>query len=156
MTPRHLTALTAAVLLLAGCGGDPKPTAAPTPSSAPTSRAPLPLLVRGTFTLELPNFIWSEATNVCAGTGGHDDLAGGTKVVVTDNTGTIVGVGALDPGQPQTDPEDRSRADSCLFQFTIKDVPSGKGFYSIEVSNRGKVQFKETDLAKDFVQLGLT
>ncbi|WKU03765.1 hypothetical protein [Micromonospora sp. HUAS LYJ1] len=154
MTPRHLTALTAAVLLLAGCGGDPEPTAAPTPAA--TSRAPLPLLVRGTFTLELPNFGWSSQTNICAGTGGHDDIAGGTKVVVTDNTGTIVGVGALDQGQPQTDPEDRTRADSCLFQFTVKDVPSGKGFYSIEVSNRGKVQFKETDLAKDFVQLGLT
>ncbi|MFE7868857.1 hypothetical protein ACFUYE_00695 [Micromonospora humida] len=40
MTPRHLTALTAAVLLLAGCGGDPEPAAAPTPTT--TSAAPAP------------------------------------------------------------------------------------------------------------------
>ncbi|MBM0237147.1 hypothetical protein JNW88_08275 [Micromonospora sp. ATA32] len=158
MTRRYLT--TAAVLAVltvtgtAGCGGgsttDTPAPPAPSPSS---SRTPLPLLVRGMFTLELPAFVW-EGT-VCTGRDAHDDITAGTKVVVTDNTGAIVGVGVLDAGQPQMNPDDKTRADSCLFQFTVKDVPSGRGFYSVEVSSRGKVEFKETAL-HDYIQIGLT
>ncbi|WP_328339569.1 hypothetical protein [Micromonospora sp. NBC_00421] len=56
MTPRHLTALALAAVVLAGCGGDPEPAAAPTPSATsvaptvdvtpeatPTEPAPAPL-----------------------------------------------------------------------------------------------------------------
>lgn len=150
---RHL--ILPAVLLaaaLTGCSsnGGSEPGAKPEPS---TSRAPLPLLVRGTFSLELPNFIWNPG--VCAGRGAHDDITAGTKVVVTDNTGATVAVGALDQGQPVLNPDDGTRAESCMFTFEIADVPSGRGFYGVEVSNRGKVQFKEADLGSP-LQLGLT
>ncbi|WKU04143.1 hypothetical protein [Micromonospora sp. HUAS LYJ1] len=155
MTPRHLTALTAAVLLLAGCGGDPEPTAAPTPAA--TSRAPLPppLLVRGTFTLEQSTFTWSEKNRICAGVGGHDDIARGTRVIITDAAGVHLAVGKLDVGQPVIDPTDATRATSCLFPFTISGVPSGKGIYGVQVSRRDKVQFDEVDLGKP-ISLGVT
>ncbi|WP_194821320.1 hypothetical protein [Micromonospora sp. S-DT3-3-22] len=155
MTPRHLTALTAAVLLLAGCGGDPEPKSQASPTPAATSRAPLPLLVRGTFTLERSTFAWSEKTQVCAGMGGHDDIAGGAQVIITDPAGVNLAVGKLDVGQPLIDPTDATRATSCLFTFKIPGVPSGKGIYGVEVSRRGKVQFNEVDLGKP-ISLGLT
>ncbi|MBM0274148.1 hypothetical protein [Micromonospora tarensis] len=157
MTRAHRLLLPAALLAaaLAGCSSDTEPaTAAPTTSATP-SRAPLPLLVRGTFTLELPNFVWSESTHTCAGSESHDDIQVGTQVIVTDPAGVNIAVGNLGEGQPVTDPNDSTRATSCLFLFDIANVPSGKGIYGIEVSNRGKVQFKETDL-RDRVALGLT
>ncbi|MFG1846787.1 hypothetical protein [Micromonospora carbonacea] len=145
MIRRTLPAALALTAALTGCGSNPEPAAAPPPTK---SAAPLPLLIRGTFSLELPKFIWSEETHTCAGMGGYDDIAGGTQVLVTDPAGVNLAVGALDDGQPVIDPDDDSRATSCLFEFEVPNVPSGKGIYGIEVGRRGKVQYKEADLGE--------
>lgn len=140
---------------LVGCASDSEPEPAGKPSPSTSSRASLPLLVRGTFSLELPNFIWSETTHTCVGRAAHDDIAANTQVLVTDPAGTNLAIGQLGAGQPVMNPDDATRADSCMFTFDIPNVPSGKGIYGIEVSNRGKVQFKEADL-RDRITLGLT
>lgn len=150
--PAAAVVLTA--VALTGCAGDPKPAAAPTPAAA-TSRAPLPITVRGTFTLERPNFVWSETTHQCAGQRAADDIRAGSQIIVTDPAGVNVAVGELDTGQPVMDTTDPNRAASCLFQFRVPNVPSGKGIYGVEVAGRGKVQFPEAQLAAS-IALGLT
>ncbi|MBQ1060060.1 hypothetical protein [Micromonospora sp. C41] len=151
---RTAVALSAALLLaLTGCAdGGGEPAAESAPATSPPPRANL--LVRGTFTLTLPDFGWSEKTLQCAGRGGYSDLQAGTQVIVTDPAGVNLGIGRLETGQPQVDPEDPHRATECLFTFQVPDVPSGKGIYGVEVANRGKVQFKESDLG-DVIALTL-
>lgn len=145
-----LLATVVLALVLTGCGAGKEPAAAPSAKPTPTR---LPLLVRGSFVLQLPDFMWNPG--VCAGRGGFDDINAGTDVVVTDSTSTTVAIGKLGTGQPVIDPSDSTRATSCLFTFDIKDAPSGRGFYGIEVGHRGRVQFPEAKLA-DRVLLELT
>jgi hypothetical protein len=36
--------------------------------------------------------------------------------------------------------------DACVIPFTVGNVPTGLGFYGIEISHRGRLQHSETDL----------
>ena len=85
----------------------------------------------------------------CYGIGGYDDLRGGASVVVTDATGTTVGVGSLRPGvlNLSKDPY------YCGLAFEI-EVPAGKGFYGIEVTHRGRVQFSEAEAGAVRLSIG--
>lgn len=83
----------------------------------------------------------------CYGTGGYDDMRGGTQVVVKDAAGTTVAVGALETGIKQSSVE-------CYFPFTVDDVPSGSAVYSLEVSHRGDFSFKEEDATSISLSLG--
>ncbi|MER7331713.1 MULTISPECIES: hypothetical protein [unclassified Micromonospora] len=150
---RHAAAvltLTAAATLTA-CGSDNSNP--PAPASAPTSsRAPQPHLVRGTLTIGLPNFAWNPGEG-CWGRETLADVTAGTRVIVTDNTGATVGIGALDAGSVMMNPDDAERAQSCQFTFKVADVPAGKGFYGVEISGvPGRVQVPESDL-DDLVQV---
>ena len=147
--PRVLLAAAALVLALAGCGASAPAATAPLTKA---TKKPLPLLVRGTFSLSLPGFVWNPG--VCTGTGGYDDIDADTTVVVTDNAGTTVAIGKLGAGQPVRDPDDPSRAQTCMYTFDIPNVPSGRHFYGIEVGHRGRVQFTEAQLGER-VQLEL-
>jgi hypothetical protein len=42
----------------------------------------------------------------------------------------------------------------CEFPFTVSDVPSGEKFYSVEVTHRGGMDYKEEGL-KNGVELQL-
>ena len=74
----------------------------------------------------------------CAGSDGFADITGGAEVVVRDGKGVNVGLGKLGTG----------KADgpvTCVFPFTVKDVPTGGGIYSVEVTRRGEISFKAAD-----------
>jgi hypothetical protein len=79
--------------------------------------------------------------NSCAGSGGYDDIAGGTtQVVITDQSGATVGVGHLNSGQVLTGDL------GCDFRFRVASVPAGKSFYKVEVSHRGGIQYTEKEM----------
>lgn len=139
----------ALVLTLGACGGDPEPD-----TTAAAMPPPKVMQVSGQFTLELPDFQWNPGE--CGGRGAYDDLVTGAPVVVTDNAGVTVGMGKLGDGDPELDPSDSTRAIACIFFFAVGDIPTGKGFYGIEVGGHGRVQFTEAQLAAESVQLELT
>ncbi|MER5703466.1 hypothetical protein ABT023_16195 [Micromonospora sp. NPDC002296] len=147
MTRRTL--IPAALVLaaaLAGCSSDPEPAAAP-PSSAPAART-----VAGTLMLDDPDgYSWT-ATTGCRGKGGYDDVSPGAQIVVTDSAGATIGLGKLGDGILETGPG-ATVPDGCKFTFTIPAVPTGKGFYGVEISKRGKVQYPEAQM---FGALALT
>lgn len=75
----------------------------------------------------------------CRGTGGYSDLGLGTGVTIRDPDGTIVGAGEI-TGSAALEP-------MCELSFTVSDVPSGEGPYTVEVSHRGEVTVTEQELA---------
>lgn len=79
----------------------------------------------------------------CTGDSGYEDIKTGAQVAITDSTGKTVGLGSLvaDGEQVLSD-----TVSGCRFTFAIPNVPAGSGFYGVEVSHRGKVQFSESDL----------
>jgi hypothetical protein len=106
------------------------------------------LVLRGdTFTISGSLTIASgRSVGDCIGTKGYDDIRGHGQVTVTDAAGAVVAVGALDSGE--------SWQSGCRFQFSVANVPSGKGFYGIEVGNRSPIRYAEADL-KDELTLSL-
>ena len=74
----------------------------------------------------------------CHGTGGYADLDTGTQVVVKSNSETVA-VGELLPGVAPT------LGSPCKFRFKIDGVPD-RGFYTIEVSHRGALEFSRKKL----------
>lgn len=140
-----LVALTAAVVIFNFRSDDT--------SSADTPPVGGTITVTGTVTLD-DNFYWGlvAGDKGCFGRDGYDDLVGGASVVVTDASGTTVGVGQLRTGLAVVGSD--NRASVCNMGFSVYNVPTGKGFYAIEVSRRGKVTFHEAELASP-VQLAI-
>lgn len=81
----------------------------------------------------------------CMGSGGYSDIAAGTQVVITDDSGKTLTITHLEPGSGDQF--------SCEFQFRA-DVPSGRGYYGVEVSHRGVVKQREVDLGGIAISLG--
>jgi hypothetical protein len=73
---------------------------------------------------------------------GYRDIHAGTQVIVTDERGTTLALGALEDVRP------------CEWRFRIAAVPAGKPFYGVSVGNRGTIQFTEAEL-RSGVQLTL-
>lgn len=89
----------------------------------------------------------------CSGlnTTGYDDIHTGTSVTVTDAEGAVIGLGSLRAGTMTGSGATRI----CTFPFLVENVVAGKGFYGIEVSHRGKVNFSEADLKALATQISL-
>lgn len=83
----------------------------------------------------------------CAGTGGYDDIADGTQVVVYDATGKSLAIGELTGGVPQG-------YGTCQFTFEVDHVPAGVGPYSVQVSHRGMIAFTQDDALNLQLSLG--
>lgn len=135
--------------LLTACGGDEldRPAAAAAPS-------PKPLVVLGSVDLGHSEFGWNRDPLACWGSGGYGDLKTGAQVVVTDAAGATIAVGSIiksNPGTSWVEETDTYRADSCTLDFRVADVPPGKGFYGVEVTHRGQVQYAENDLLRPLV-----
>lgn len=81
----------------------------------------------------------------CAGRGGYDDIRAGTDVVVYGPQDETVGLGRLSPGTGSGSTDHPT----CVFTFTVPNVPVGKQFYSIEVAHRGKLHYTEAQLHAD-------
>lgn len=99
---------------------------------------PVGFTVHGTMSLVGVDNFASFGDNNCAGSTGYDDLRDGSEVVISENGGKTVAVGALEGS--------RNAADRCVFSFNISGVPSGKKFYGVSVTHRGVVQFSEQEM----------
>jgi hypothetical protein len=82
------------------------------------------------------------AGSVCFVSGTYPDVVAGAQVVITDAASKTVAIGALGPGRAD-DQHD------CVFPFSVRGVPSGLGFYGVEVAHRGRVQFTEAEMHGD-------
>jgi hypothetical protein len=57
-------------------------------------------------------------------------------VTISDANGTIVGATTLSSGTAQPSGSySTGYADTCVFPFTLTDVPAGDGFYRVGVGN---------------------
>lgn len=84
----------------------------------------------------------------CKGYQGYDDMDEGAQVKVAVD-GKTVGTGSLKQGT-STD-----NGYSCNFAFEVPDVPAGSKFYSVTVSHRGSIDYKEDELKSGVsLQLG--
>ena len=79
----------------------------------------------------------------------RSELREGANVVVTDASGNTVAVTSLQAGKW----ENRDGITYCRLPFSVR-VPSGKGFYGVEVAHRGRVQFTEAQLGAAVVTIG--
>lgn len=84
----------------------------------------------------------------CQGQGGFSDLNGNAQVVVTDAAGTTIALGRI--VKSTTDGR------TCDYTFTVEAVPAGHGFYGVEVTRRGRIQYTEQQLRQGVtMSLGL-
>jgi hypothetical protein len=90
-------------------------------------------------------------TESCSGQGGYNDMRAGTQVTVTDAAGAVIALGAVGAGQRGSD----TSGTRCVFPFTVADVPAGHGFYGIEVSHRGRLQYPEAQVRDSSLTLSL-
>ncbi|MFP3988710.1 hypothetical protein U9R90_14605 [Streptomyces sp. E11-3] len=118
-----------------GDGAAPPETTGSVAPSAPDTTAPATFTLTGTF--ELTAGVVSDGSGGCKGGDGYDDIAEGTAVTVYDAAGSVVATAYLG--------ESTRVGTTCRFDVSVDDVPTGKGFYKVEVSHRGTVQLTEAD-----------
>ena len=83
----------------------------------------------------------------CEGTGGYDDIREGTQVTVYSSAGEVLGTGALGDSTYQFP--------ACEFEISVAGVPTGHGFYQVEVSHRGKIAVPDDEARAGEVALTL-
>lgn len=123
----------------AGCGG---PSAADTPTATTTATDPASFAVYGSLEMPIHETVYDSMGRTCAGDGGYDDIRAGAQVVVTDADGGTVALGELSQGRMDGSVPDAT----CQWRFTVADVPAGAGFYGVEVTHRGALQYTEQEL----------
>jgi Protein of unknown function (DUF2510) len=95
--------------------------------------------VKGAFLL-----IDTETANAdCVGQGGYSDISEGASVILTNQDNKILGSASLDAGTANKD------SGSCIYLFTIPNVPKDQSQYAVEVSHRGKIVNSKADMVKE-------
>jgi hypothetical protein len=110
----------------------------------------MPVTINGTAVLVHSISVLNLDDVHCEGMNAYADIKPGTQVTVTDPAGAVVAVGILDGGRMIGVGMTRT----CRFTFRITNVPSGKGFYGVEVAHRGRVQFPESELGSVILSIG--
>lgn len=141
-------------------GADTAPAASPTPKTQSLSGSMTLFSDTGGVVVNgFPSNPDQALGRQCWGSSGYDDIDAGADVTVTDESGTVIAVGALGPGEVVsfragnflTDFEDAVR---CEFEFMINDVPDAK-FYGVEVSDRGELRYSRDELEANAWVIGL-
>lgn len=83
----------------------------------------------------------------CVTTGGYQDIAVGSQLKITDETGTIIGVASLEPLYVPDD-------ELCAFLFT-SDVPEAT-FYTFQLGRRGDITYSKDELDSSGWNIDLT
>lgn len=133
-------------LLLAGCGGSSADHRT-TPESSPASTPATP-----TATFTVTGFVTAEGSFglACKGLGSTADLHVGAPVVVLGAGGATLATGALGDGFADDDQPQRR----CIFPFSVRKVPDGKGPFSVQVAHRSPVPFDRRRAGQVEVKVG--
>lgn len=83
----------------------------------------------------------------CSGQGAYNDLAGGARVTVTNESGRTIGVSHLDAGVIVRIDEGAvvGRVFGCSFGFVVKDTPRAR-YYSLAVARRDPVTVARAEM----------
>jgi hypothetical protein len=106
--------------------------------ATPTTTTQERHVITGTFLLsgvEGEDFITSDGG--CQGTSGYDDVEPGLQVTISDQSGTVIGTGALDSGQAQEA--------GCVFHFEVNNIPVAS-FYKVAVGRRGEISYSQDQM----------
>jgi hypothetical protein len=101
--------------------------------ATPTTTTQERHMITGTFLLsgiEGEDFITSDGG--CQGSSGYDDVEPGLQVTISDQSGTVIGTGALDSGQVLEA--------GCVFRFEVNSIPVAN-FYKVAVGRRGEISY---------------
>lgn len=88
----------------------------------------------------------------------YDDVQAGTSVTMTDASGTVVGLAALQ--SPRIDKLHEKKGaffpypSNCIYDFTVSNVPIGSAFFGFEVGHRGVVQLPAENAEAPELTLG--
>lgn len=127
---KYVVAVVIGLLMLSGCGAGARD-------------------VSGTVLVgsKLTAYRAPEEGSPCSVKDGYDDMKPGAPVTIRDSKGEIIAMGELSISTATySGGSVQLGMHKCLFPFTVKNVPAGRGFYSIEVGNRGQVEFNEEAL----------
>ncbi|MFE5300692.1 hypothetical protein [Streptomyces sp. NPDC056632] len=128
-----------ALWALTGSGGPSS--AAVSPPSSPIMQAstssPTPTVFQLTGTFLLTRNVISDGASGCKGSDGFDDITEGAAVTVYDASGTVIATGGLG--------ESTKTGTTCRFDVLVPDVPTGQGFYKVEITHRGTLQISESE-----------
>ncbi len=94
-----------------------------------------PITIRGALTIS--RFKANPSYPLCVGSGGYNDIAEGSNVVIRDSSGQIVGASKLDFGM--------AVGSVCRFEFAVTNIPESS-FYSVEVGRRGALTYSQDQL----------
>lgn len=103
--------------------------------------------VRGQLVLPDDAYAWGSTETSCVGGRGFDDIRPGAQVVVADQAGTTLAIGALGTSKVTTGAD--GRLAGCTIAFAVPDVPAGGKFYRLSVGRRGGLQYTEQQLRTD-------
>lgn len=83
----------------------------------------------------------------CRGSGGYVDLGPGTRVVIRDSAGQVLGTGEFRRGKGSGEKKaiGYGAHAACVFTFVVKNVPDTDA-YSFQVSHRGAVAYTHEEL----------
>jgi hypothetical protein len=98
-----------------------------------------PFTINGTLSLRTSSITTSGLPGgfACAGKGGYNDVGPGSAVTVSNESGTVLAKGSFDGSFGESN--------WCVFTFSIKDVPAGAKFYTVQVSQRGEMTYSEEE-----------
>lgn len=90
------------------------------------------------------------SSSCAGGHGGYSDLGPGTDVVVKDDGGHIIGTAQLGDGKStsMSSATGHDGVGGCIWNTTVKDLPSGKDYYQISVGRRGTETYSKAQLDK--------
>jgi hypothetical protein len=101
--------------------------------AVPTTTTQEPHVITGTFALSgTQDEDYTTTDGGCAGMNGYDDVQAGLQVTVSDQSGTVIGNGALDSGEAQEG--------GCVFRFEVNNIPVAS-FYKVAVGRRGEISY---------------
>jgi len=131
------------------------PTAGSSPGSSAASSAAH--TITGTLTVIFPTaFAQGSDGDPCYVPTDYGNETDGDQVVITDSSGSTLGIGSLTGGILSSGPGGTSGSPvGCQFSFTAANVPDSP-FYGVSIDGRMGPQYSESELQADNWTMSLT